>query len=994
MIFRFGEHEWDEELFELRCGDQLVTAPRRVLQTIGYLIRHRARAVSREELRQNVWKGTQVVDGALNQTIMLARKALGDEGERQRFIKTVRGVGFRFVAVAVERATDTRPRTADGTPELPSVEERHLIGREPELSHLCRRLARAAEGRGGLALLEGEPGIGKTSLVSALAKHAEQGGAHVFWGRAWDEGGAPAFWPWSQVLRAMVRRYGSEHLRSADGPADGMLVALISESAGLPVEPPAARSPEASDAAERFRLFDSLLGVLRRAARCAAGNGNGTRPPLLLVLEDLHAADEPTVQLLRFVAPELGDMPLLLVATLRDLEVSPDGALSALRAKLPPGAERVAVRGLGADSVKQLLGREVGERVPERVAEQVNELSLGNPLMIEELARQCRARGGGVDLVQSLSVPVPERVKRSVQKRVQQLPPATQKHLSVACALGRDFSVEALSGLAGVDETRLLGDLGPALTQGMLHEVPASAGRRLGFAHSLVREALYAALSAVERVALHRRIGERLEERAGAGEVPLFELAHHFYLASPAGGAEKAREYSLKAAQRAEGMLAHATAAVLYDQTVALTDGAASERALYERLLEAGDAWYRSGEPRAARDRYAQAAHVARAAADSEGLGWAVVWYTRASFASAWIDARLVELVQDALRRLPPGDSALKAMLLAWAPVRVNAMGPKELRKNIARESLEMARRVGDPFALGSTLGIVCWLLAGVVPREETRALATELIDVGRAAGNDLFVLTGLQRRMTDHVGLGDFASAQGEFAEYCALAEAGHHAAPLYWALVMRAYEAERLGQFQIAEERALQAFRWGERIQETWAEPIHALQTMQLRLNRGLPVEPSEGLAAAFPADAPRSRAGRLLVAMGTGDFESAHRLYSELAAEGFEQLSEDWYLLPNASIVVHYAYRIGDRAHAQQLCDLLLPFETWEIVVHGTMSYGGPVSRLLALLCVCLGDTERAAEYFDRAIEQCTHARARPRLAETLLEYAKLLLGFARA
>ncbi|HEY6555741.1 MAG TPA: hypothetical protein VI072_00650, partial [Polyangiaceae bacterium] len=457
---------------------------------------------------------------------------------------------------------------------------------------------------------------------------------------------------------------------------------------------------------------------------------------------------------------------------------------------------------------------------------------------------------------------------------------------------------------------------------------------------------------------------------------------------------EKAREYSLKAAQRAEGMLAHATAAGLYDQAVALSDGTGCERALYERLLAAGDAWYRSGEPRAARDRYTQAAEIARAAGDAEGVGWAVVWYTRASYASAWIDDRLVELVQDALRRLPPGDSALKAMLLAWSPVRPNTLGPKEPRKKIVRDSLEMARRVGDAFALGSTLATVCWLLAGVVPREETRAMASELIDVGRATGNDLLVLTGLQRRMTDHVSFGDFAAAQAEFVEYAALAEAGHHAAPLYWALVMRSYEAERLGQFQIAEELALRAFRWGERIQETWAERVFAFQMLQLDLNRGLPVQLSEGLAAAFPEDVPRGRAGRLLIAMGTGDFESAHRIYSELAADGFEHLSEDWYLLPNASILVHYAYRLGDRARAAQLYDLLLPFETWEIVVHGTMSYAGPVSRLLALTCVCMGDTERAADYFERAIEQCRHARARPRLVETLLEYAKLLLGFARA
>ncbi|HMJ12902.1 MAG TPA: AAA family ATPase [Polyangiaceae bacterium] len=990
MIYGFGDYEWDEELFELRSGNETIAAAPRVLETIGYLIRNRARTVTKEQLRQNVWKGTAVVDGALNQTIMLARKALRDEGEGQSVIKTIRGVGFRFVAPVRERSSRTDERQLD-PPRVRTAAEDQLLGRDQELLLLRTRLARARDGQGSLVLIEGEPGIGKTSLVSALSHEAELASADVFWGRAWEEGGAPAFWPWTQVLRAMARRFGAERLHALLGPADAVLLPLLSQSAALGEDAKTTEKLNTSEASERFRLFDAMSRFLRSAADGVRAHGSSTREPLIIVLEDLHATDEPSVQLLRFLAPDMGDVPLLVLCTLRDVEVRQGSALSALLANLPQNCERLPLRGLAALDVTRLLRRTAGAAVPERIAVRVLELSEGNPLMVGELALQCRSPDGTFALPSSSNAHVPERVMTSVRGRVRQLPDVTQRCLSVASAFGREFSLKLLSALLQRSERQLLADLGPAIEHGLLEQTRSSAGARLSFSHALVRDALYAALTPAERVELHGKIGEVLEKDESAGPRSSFELAHHFFLAAPAGSFTKAADYSLEAARRAENMLAHGAAARLYDQALELAEAeGASERVVYDRLLAAGDAWSRAGEVQTATDRCATAARLARDNADIDGFGRAIVRYTRAAYASMWQDRRFVELVQEALPLLPPGDSVVKAMMLSWSTIRVNALAPKEMRERAARESLDMARRIDDPFAIVSVVSSVCFQLAGVVRPEETRKLANELIEVSRAIGDDTHTLAGLQRRLADNMSLADFGAARADFEEFCALAESGKHAAPLYWARVNRAYDAERTGKFEEAERLAEEAYRWGERIQEPWAARMYAVQRMHLDFDRGRSADISGPLALAFPEDTIMGRMSRLILAIVAGEYESAHAIYAEVAADGFKAIPEDRFQRALLSSAVYYAYLIGDRSGAEALYALLSPSADLAVTLDSTLYYAGPVSRLLALLCVCLGDSERAVDYFEDAIAQCQHAGARPRLADTLCEYAKLLLS----
>ncbi|HET8938363.1 MAG TPA: AAA family ATPase, partial [Polyangiales bacterium] len=259
MIYRFQDFELDEARLELRRSGVDIAIQARVLRALIYLVRHRDRVVLKDELCDAVWQDIVVSDAALAQVIMHVRKALGDEGEQQTLVKTVRGRGFRFIADVQELAPPAVATMPIAPARQPSPA---LVGRSCELQRLLLACDGALQGRGQCLLVAGEPGIGKSSLVEALASEANARGLAVLWGKAWEDGGAPPFWPFIQVLRALVERYGLEHLQRLSGPSWTELAALLAEALDG-AEPAGPRAPAGESAKNRLRLFDALARLLR-----------------------------------------------------------------------------------------------------------------------------------------------------------------------------------------------------------------------------------------------------------------------------------------------------------------------------------------------------------------------------------------------------------------------------------------------------------------------------------------------------------------------------------------------------------------------------------------------------------------------------------------------------------------------------------------------------------------------------------------------------------
>jgi predicted ATPase len=537
-----------------------------------------------------------------------------------------------------------------------------FVGREAELAALTVDLDAAVAGRGGVVLLAGEPGIGKTRLAEELAGQATARGGLVLWGRCWEGEGAPAFWPWVQIVRAYVQAADPAALRHemGAGAADiaQLLPAVRERLPDLPPPPPT--EPEAA----RFRLFDSLSGFLRAAA---------ARRPLVLVLDDLHWADAPSLALLRFVGRELEDAGPLVLGIYRHTEVERGHPLPGTLADLTRGQHRrrLLLGGLDQREVASFVTAVAGVTPAPELAAALHQQTDGNPFFVTEVVRLLVSQGR-LDHAETDPLPLagglPEGVKAVVAERLGRLSGDCRGLLEVAAVGGRDFELRVLQMASGLDADRLLGLLEEAETVRVVGAVPGGLGR-WRFSHALVREVLYEGLPAARRVRLHGRVGRTLEAVYAADPGPhLAELAHHFVEAAPASQELVARavQTATLAGRRALDLLAWEEAAELFGRALAALelDERPDPQQRCELLLALGEAKMAASEMPAARAAYQQAAQLARQTGQPEalaraGLGLGVEL-------TSWImDPVEVGLLEEALAALGEADSPLRARVLA-----------------------------------------------------------------------------------------------------------------------------------------------------------------------------------------------------------------------------------------------------------------------------------------------------------------------------------------
>jgi predicted ATPase len=453
-----------------------------------------------------------------------------------------------------------------------------FIGRARELEQVGALLTAAEAGSGFLLLIRGEAGIGKTRLAEELSREAVRRGHAVHWGRCLELSGAPPFWPWVQVLRSIAGRGGlasapaAEYasitrlvpeLRSADGDAARQAAA----AAGAPLE----------GEAERFRLFDGIAGFLRGVAAAA---------PAGIVLDDLHAADLPSLLLLEFVARQLdsgtpssysAESPrppraspaLWIVGTYRDVGAHADPERDRLIARVTRVGRSLTLAGLSESEAGRLIVHTVGE-VPRRLASRIYALTEGNPFFVDEVARLLWPAPGGGQSSRAAATVVPSGVREVVRQRLQPLGADCLRLLETAAVTGREASFAVLRQATGMESTRLLDVLDEAVAARVLVPQP---GRSYTFGHALIRETLYESLATSTRAELHRRVGNALERLFPASlDEHLAELAFHFAHASPVADAGKALAYAERAARRATVLRGHS-----YRLLEVIDSGAAQE---------------------------------------------------------------------------------------------------------------------------------------------------------------------------------------------------------------------------------------------------------------------------------------------------------------------------------------------------------------------------------------------------------------------------------
>jgi DNA-binding SARP family transcriptional activator len=860
-----------------------------------------------------------------------------------------------------------------------------FVGRDKELTALLAALEQAQAGHGSVCLISGEPGIGKSRLADELSAHARDRDVGVLRGRCWEAGGAPGYWPWVQVLAAYVRSVEPDELRRRVGQGGSELAELVPELREVLGElpQPAKRDPQAM----RFRLFNAIAVLLRAVAT--------EDRPLLVVLDDLHAADEPSLLLLQFLAGMVADTRIVMVGAYRDTEVGPThprhpldrliGHLARERA-----VARIALQGLRRDDVRAYVELSAGRRPAAPVVDSIHRSTAGNPLFVVETVRLLsiegrldRAAGGAI---------VPAGVREAIDQRLERLPEAAREALSIASVLGREFDPQVLERLRPDDD--VAGALDQAIAARLVTAAPGTPGS-LSFSHELVRDALYGAIPARRRRELHRAVAAELERRHAADPGPhLAKLAQHFV---EAASTDDAVGYAKLGAERAASQLAYEEAARLYRLALQALErgGVADETRLCDLLLGLGDAQARAGEQAAAEEIFRRAAEVARRAGMADRLGRAALGY-----GGRWVwtvmrgDPHVIPLLEEAIAALPDEDSALRARLLARlaaGPLKVKGDATRDRRFALSAEAVEIARRLGDPAVLAWALDARKVAIWGPDSLEEHWAVIEELQEIAEHGGDPeqlvdahICMLIKLFERFELDRFDAEYARAAKAAGQLCQPGQRWLVAvmAPIHALLVGRLADVDRL--IDEAFELGREAAPWNARM-------ASLLQRFVLRgLEGRLPeVEHELRAGAAENPEYPVLQAALASLHSDLCDAAGARTAFEGLAGDNFAALplDEEW-LLAMALLADACAF-LDDTERAAVLYGRLERYGHRMVVGPIEVALGS-AARPLGKLAATLGRPEQAAFWFEHAAVENERVGAKPWAAHAELDHARLLLA----
>ena len=841
---------------------------------------------------------------------------------------------------------------ADEEPAPPAVVAGEEIGRRSERRALADLLDDALAGGAGAALLVGEPGIGKSWLVRGLAERARGKGFVVATGACSQDDGAPPLWPWLSVMRAL-----DEATAAGDGTApvstDGTRPAQRTGLADLVADAEALGPGESA-----FRTWERIASAVLAAAE---------RRPVLVVLDDLHWADDATLRTLRHLLEVAPPSARLVVVGTRRSHPEPSGALAeASEAFARRQGLRLELAGLSVQDAAALV-QSVSTEVSGDVTTAWHTRSEGNPFFLLELARlgtpvDDSARGDASD-----HPTVPATVREVVMRRVAALPAETVRSLGTAAVVGRSFRVETVAAADQDDADTVEDVLEPARAAGLLVDHAADG---YAFAHALARDAVYHSIPQRRRARVHAQVAHALatdpvtRATTSADELTA-ELARH-WLASGPTHAEQAWRAADAAATQARGAVAYRDAMDMRARAVAAHRRvpAASEEDRWDLLLElARDAAYAAHWP-AVVDAATEAMALGRSLGSPERVARAAAALTHYC---VWQPHSWLEVLEDAvddlrwaLRVLPETDSPTRALLLLSLAVELyyDQDSPAE-RAALVDAGLLVARRLGDPQVLAWATR-AAWLATWSPSRTEARlALGTESLEAARAANDTVAEAVSLISLAIDHLEL-------GRVDEWTRLAtQADRIARRERLPFLLYTYSWVELGLAAMrgdeAETERLTAVTldWAAQVSltaEDLAKPVIALMRDVWRLGPGVDVTFFR-LMARHPLGTTTAHA--LLGRAGRPDLVA-----EELRDHPYAPVQENWQTLVAETLEAEAASHVGDVALARRAVAALTPW-SGRMTLAGISVVIGPVDGYLALAQLTAGDHDAGVLSARRAL-----------------------------
>jgi tetratricopeptide (TPR) repeat protein len=809
-----------------------------------------------------------------------------------------------------------------------------FVGRDRELDTLMSTLAVVRRGSGRLVLVSGEAGIGKSMLVQRFCASAAD--VTLLWGSCWPGGGAPTYWPWVQVLRAAAAHGGQDTIER-----------LGSCLAPLPLEP----TLEYGDGSqvERFALFDAVTQVLHAVA------GGGT---VVVVLEDLHAGGVANALLLDFVARHSRHVPMLVVGTYRDIDVQLDPDLAPIVAELEAVATTVTLAPFSEREVHQLALAELPDVRPAFVAE-VRDRTEGNPLFVAQVLGELRQNPGA-----RIEARVPAALRQVVRRRVEWAASHgdVPDFLPVAAVTGTEIDLALLESLLDAPAAALGAAAEAASDAGLLRSTP----RGYVFAHALVRDAVYGDLKPAQRSAWHLKVARELAARDRHPAL----VAHHFLEAGPAGGADEAADYAIRAGDLAMATLAAEDAVEHYRQALRALERSSHDRSR-ERcgvLISLGAALIASGRLQEVRPAAETATALAGQLGDAELLSEAALLASEHLHFNA-VDAAAISLLRRADAAWGGMPSPLRARVLARLAVVV-ANTDRVAAEHAAELAESVAAQIDDPAALATALSGRLHAEWGrhepAVALESARriqALVPESVD-----GHLWCAVFALEN--------GDLELASRAVAEVDRLASDPRRPTVRHLALSRRATLAIVRGHLDKALALSLEAWELGRRCGLPDADAVVWCPLFLIWKRRGLEPELAEQMEQIVRDLAERSplrmvhEAAVVQIFLARGETESARRSYDSLVAL-VPTLAHDMVRVFSLALLAEDCMAFADTDSAGLLYDALLPYADRFAVAAGAVACTGSVHRPLAGLATLLGHHDAAREHL--AAAAAAHQRA---------------------
>ena len=841
-----------------------------------------------------------------------------------------------------------------------------VVGREAEQRALAQALDGLSGGNGGVILLCGDPGIGKSTLARWAAARARDAGVPAYWGFAWEAGGAPPYWIWTQCLRALLAGHGVA--AATPGPATAPLAQLLPElgAGNLPgldqLQPQQAR----------FQLLEAVRSLLARAA---------AERPFLLVLDDLHAADRESLFLLQHVCQHAAQSGYLLLGTFRDLEARLADESSPLW-RCAREALLLPLHVLGKQDVCALLEQRGGSPPPEERVRRLFDATEGHPLYLNELLAL-----PGTDASEPGALPViPGSLQQVIRRHLETLPRPSFDALAAAAVLGREFETAALSELLEQDENTVTRTLQPAVQANLLRPAGEAAWR---FAHLFHREVLYASLDFAERQALHLRRATALERalKSGLGDA-CAELAEHWLAAGPAHRHQAVAAWR-GAAQRAGERLAFTESAALFRRALdTFGAGPGAEPAeRFELLLQTASATLRAGEVDPGHELCLEAWRLARTLEDPGRMARAALAYGGA-FTIGAVDPELVRLLRESLAALgrrrgadPGGDwdhlwPRLQARLAAALQPAPDPAEPIAM----AFEAVGRARATGDRRTLFETLTSAISALMDFAEAADRTPLNREYADLAEAFDDVPAQFRAHSLLLIDGLETGD-ARLMDASIEQCARLAARIGLPHYQWRVhAARALLAMVHGELEAALAHHDRARAEAARADDRSADTTLAIQAFGLLAEGGV-TDPGrvrqayEAITAAMAASGTDDIFVRPLIArqfLRLGDERTALTVCSPGTVSRLLGMGE----VCNVQVLGDCAVLRGDRELAREVYDVLS--EARVVCGHSGlygMTWSGPMVFTLARLAQVLGETDRVRGHLERALEVAERLGARP-------------------